>query len=290
MYSSLSHASIDDDTMQHFRYTRTIRWGRSDSFPAQVKASDETALAVLSKMHRLYSIDCARLNPHFSPYKNLTILIYPSFVVITTITITMVAFRHVAVTAAACLFVAMNAGISSALEPINSIEAFAVGVDRNVPLVASHLVVNTDPVATAATVANNTLVSSPVAFEEEETGSSRLDPLFFYTMPLVLKPRGSEAFAVDFSPVPTAVGATDSTCSAYDFASSLLLDASNFIAVTLDKLCKSSAFGRSRSPDPLVGSTGSHRLYSQHHRSIQHQHHGCVRLESLEEWSVFHCR
>jgi hypothetical protein len=62
----------------------------------------------------------------------------------------MVAFRHYAVAAAAACLLVASAVISDELDPISSIEAFAV--DRNVSLTTS----------TAA--ANNTLIASPVAF------------------------------------------------------------------------------------------------------------------------------
>jgi hypothetical protein len=43
----------------------------------------------------------------------------------------MVAFRHFAVAVSACLYVAMNAGISIALDPVRSIETFAGQRDYN---------------------------------------------------------------------------------------------------------------------------------------------------------------
>jgi hypothetical protein len=131
----------------------------------------------------------------------------------------MVSFRHVAAAVATCVIVAIGAGISS--DPVRSIESFAVVTAPVATAVATSVVataaVATDVVATAAVataavataavatpVATNiTLVTSPVTSKEEETDSPGSD---------LLKPRGSEAFAVDFSPVPTA--ATDSTRSA----------------------------------------------------------------------------
>jgi hypothetical protein len=148
----------------------------------------------------------------------------------------MVSFRHVTAAVAAYVIVAIGAGISS--DPVRSIESFAVVAAPVATAVAASVVatsvvaVATAAVATAAVatdispVATNiTLVTSPVTSKEEETDSLGSD---------LLKPRGSEAFAVDFSPVPTA--ATDSTRSAYDFASSLLLDTSDLIAVALDQV------------------------------------------------------
>jgi hypothetical protein len=76
----------------------------------------------------------------------------------------MVAFRRFVVAVSACLFVAMNAGISIALDPVKSILE-VVAVDSNAVLVATRLVVSA--VAVDAPVATNTAhVAPPIALED----------------------------------------------------------------------------------------------------------------------------
>ena len=70
----------------------------------------------------------------------------------------MVAFRHFTVAVCACAFVAMNAGVSIALDPVKSIEAFAV--DRNAVLVVPCLAV-VATTAVDALAATNTTTAAP---------------------------------------------------------------------------------------------------------------------------------
>jgi hypothetical protein len=80
----------------------------------------------------------------------------------------MVAFRHFVVAVSACAFVAMNAGISIALDPVRSIEAFAVESNA-VRLVITRRVVTAAAAAAAVDVpvaTNTTPVASPIALED----------------------------------------------------------------------------------------------------------------------------
>jgi hypothetical protein len=131
----------------------------------------------------------------------------------------MVAFRHFAAAVSALALVAMNAGISVALEPISSIDAFSV--DRSPVLIATRLVVTAVdvdvPVAT-----NTTFVASPVAFDDLFASSIWKDGPFAVTHQEQVC-NGTDLFA---SSLLQTVSASRRLRDSYDIASSLWLDAS----------------------------------------------------------------
>ncbi len=132
----------------------------------------------------------------------------------------MVAFRHFTVAVCACAFVAMNAGVSIALDPVKSIEAFAV--DRNAVLVVPCLaIVNTTAVdAPAAT--NTTTAASFIDLEDLFASS------LWKTGPFAVTHEERESNSTDLfaSSILQSASASRRLKDSYDIASSLWLDAS----------------------------------------------------------------